>query len=236
MRDLGAVNFVHFNDSQNQLITAGIKGVFIHNFKYTGKYDAKLAATIDKEGKNISLEFPKKQKRLLEPIVPWIKGMKVDQKSGIIITWSQGKYPGASKGPNKLGNAAAVSFNKATVCFNWLNSRPPNGADSGARIEKQVDEQTMNKTIEAVNKLIRSQQETGGIVEGNNEVIKCVEEKTVLAVVIATDINDMKFKTKFMEKAEQNNANVIEIGTKDDLGVWLGHCKFDKQKRPHKIQ
>ena len=39
-----------------------------------------------------------------------------------------------------------------------------------------------------------------------------------------------------MEKAEQNNANVIEIGTKDDLGVWLGHCKFDKQKRPHKIQ
>ena len=78
MRDLGAVNFVHFNDSQNQLITAGIKGVFIHNFKYTGKYDAKLAATIDKEGKNISLEFPKKQKRLLEPIVPWIKGMKVD--------------------------------------------------------------------------------------------------------------------------------------------------------------
>lgn len=67
-------------------------------------------------------------------------------------------------------------------------------------------------------------------------MIKCVEEKTVLAVVIATDINDMKFKSKFMEKAEQNNANVIEIGTKDDLGVWLGHCKFDKQKRPHKIQ
>ena len=39
-----------------------------------------------------------------------------------------------------------------------------------------------------------------------------------------------------MEKAEQNNANVIEIGTKDDLGVWLGHCKFDKTKKPIKIQ
>ena len=86
----------------------------------------------------------------------------------------------------------------------------------------------MNKTIEAVNKLIRSQQETGGIVEGNNEVIRCVEEKTVLAVVIATDITDTKFKSKFMEKAEQNNANVIEIGSKDDLGVWLGHFKLDK--------
>lgn len=39
-----------------------------------------------------------------------------------------------------------------------------------------------------------------------------------------------------MEKAEQNNANVIEIGTKDDLGVWLGHCKYDKAKKPTKIQ
>ena len=39
-----------------------------------------------------------------------------------------------------------------------------------------------------------------------------------------------------MEKAEQNNANVIEIGTKDDLGVWLGHCKYDKTKKPVKIQ
>ena len=32
------------------------------------------------------------------------------------------------------------------------------------------------------------------------------------------------------------NANVIEIGTKEDLGVWLGHCKHDKNKKPIKIQ
>ena len=138
VQELGAVNFVHFNDQQNQLITAGIKGVWIHNFKYIGKYDPKLAAGIDFYGKNIQIDIGKR--RLLEPINPWIKGMKVDQNSGIIITWSQGRLPGASKGPNKLGNAAALSFNKASVCFNWLNSRPPNGADSGARLEKEVDE------------------------------------------------------------------------------------------------
>ena len=29
---------------------------------------------------------------------------------------------------------------------------------------------------------------------------------------------------------------MIEIGTKDDLGAWLGHCKYDKSKNPIKIQ
>lgn len=76
MSELSTVNFVHFNDQQHQLITAGIKGVFIHNFKYSGKYNPKLAASIDFTGKYIQIEFLKK--RLLEPIVPWIKGMKID--------------------------------------------------------------------------------------------------------------------------------------------------------------
>jgi len=76
MSELSTVNFVHFNDQQNQLVTAGIKGVFIHNFRYSGKYNPKLASTIDFTGKYIEIEFLKK--RLLEPIVPWIKGMKID--------------------------------------------------------------------------------------------------------------------------------------------------------------
>ena len=59
---------------------------------------------------------------------------------------------------------------------------------------------------------------------------KCIEDKTILCVVLATDIIDLKFKGKLMEKAELHGANVIEIGTKDDLGAWLGHCKYDKQK------
>lgn len=136
--------------------------------------------------------------------------------------------PGASKGPNKLGNAAAVCFNKASVCFNWLNSRPPNGNDNGAREEEEVDEAIMNKAIDAVRKLITSQKASDGIVEGNNEVIKCMEDKTTLCVVLAADITDLKFKKNFMAKAATCNTNVIEIGTRDDLGAWLGHCKYDK--------
>ena len=66
-------------------------------------------------------------------------------------------------------------------------------------------------------------------------MIKCVEDKTILAVVLATDITDVKFKKSFMAKAAACNANVIEIGTKDELGAWLGHCKYDKTKKPIKI-
>ena len=116
--------------------------------------------------------------------------MKVDQQNGIIMTWSQGRLPGANKGGGGKVGGSAVCFNKATVSFNWLNSRPPNGSDNGARLEEEVDEQTMNKTIEAVRKLITSQQQTDGIVEAHNEVVRCVEDKTMLMVVMATDITD----------------------------------------------
>ena len=233
MSDLAAVNFAHFNDKQSQLVTAGIKGVYIHNFKYTSKYEPKVAASYDKKGRFITIEWVKK--RLLEPIVPWIKGMKIDEKSGLIITWSQGRLPGANKGSNKLGNAAAVTFNKASVGFNWLNSRIPSGNDDGARAEEEFDDAEMNRTVEAVRKLINSQKPKDGIVEGNNEVIKCMVDKTILCVVLAADITDQKFKKTFMAKAAECNTNVIEIGTRDDLGVWLGHCKYDKQKQPKHI-
>ena len=93
----------------------------------------------------------------------------------------------------------------------------------------------MNKTIDAVRKLITSQKQTDGIVEGNNEVIRCIEEKTILMVVMAVDIADQKFKKKFLAQAQSCSAQVIEIGTRDDLGAWLGHCKYDKHKKPIKI-
>ena len=28
---------------------------------------------------------------------------------------------------------------------------------------------------------------------------------------------------------------MIEIGTRDDLGAWLGHCKYNKHKEPINI-
>jgi len=74
--ELSTVNFVHFNDKQEQLVTAGIKGLLIFNFRYQGKYNPKLAAQHDKQGKNINIYLFKK--RLLDPTTLWIKGMKID--------------------------------------------------------------------------------------------------------------------------------------------------------------
>ena len=210
-------------------------GVYIHNFKYTSKYKPKQAARIDSVGKYISIDFGKW--RALEPNLPWVKGMRVDVRNSIIMTWSQGQYPvsvkaGTGRG---LGNNA-VSFNKASVCFNWLNSRAPKGRDNGARQEIDFDEQTLGKTIDGMRKLIADQKMSDGIVEGKEEVFSRIESKTILFVVLATDITDQKFLKNFHQKATECNANVIELGTRDDLGVWLGHCKYDKHKNPIKIQ
>ena len=84
----------------------------------------------------------------------WVKGMKVDVRNSIIITWSQGQLPGAAKAGTSRGMGNGVTFNKASVCFNWLNSRAPSGNDNGARVEADFDEQTMNKTIDALRKMI----------------------------------------------------------------------------------
>lgn len=76
LNKLSTVNFVHFNDKQEQLITAGQRGLYIFNFRYNGKYDPRLAATVDEKGLNISIDFIKM--RFLEPSSFWIKGMKID--------------------------------------------------------------------------------------------------------------------------------------------------------------
>ena len=107
MSELSTVNFVHWNDGQNQLVTAGIKGVFIHNFKYTSKYAPKLAASIDLVGKYISVDFGKW--RHLDPVLPWVKGMKVDVRNSIIMTWSQGQLPGQAKAGMGRGMAGGGS-------------------------------------------------------------------------------------------------------------------------------
>lgn len=94
----------------------------------------------------------------------------------------------------------------------------------------------MNKTIDALRKMIASQkQQLDGVVEGTEKVMTRIDEKNVLLVVIATDITDQKFLKNFHSKAAEFNTNVIEIGSRDDLGVWLGHCKFDKNKNPIQI-
>lgn len=55
--EIRLVNFVVFNDKDEKVILAGIRGVFVYKFIYDSKYDPKLAATIDPEGKHIKLKL-----------------------------------------------------------------------------------------------------------------------------------------------------------------------------------
>ena len=59
-----------------------------------------MAAQIDHEGKYISIELT--NRLALERMLPWVKGMRIDQQSGVIITWSQGN----------TGSQAYVAFNR----------------------------------------------------------------------------------------------------------------------------
>ena len=57
MNPIRLVNFVAFNDKDDKIVVAGIKGVFMYDMNYKSKYSPKLAASIDQEGKHISLKL-----------------------------------------------------------------------------------------------------------------------------------------------------------------------------------
>lgn len=55
-------------------------------FKLECKYEPKQAVLLDPEGN--TMEFKLGTKIKLEKMPLWVKGLKVDEKEGIIFTWS----------------------------------------------------------------------------------------------------------------------------------------------------
>eukprot|EP00347_Sterkiella_histriomuscorum_P004241 403361206 len=105
MNSIRLVNFAHFYDQKNKLITAGIDGVFIFDFSYQGKYEPFQASQIDPEGKTIKIEI--KNKITLEGMPIWAKGMKVDEQNDMIICWDHLNltFHELSSGQHKLLNS-----------------------------------------------------------------------------------------------------------------------------------
>lgn len=87
MSSIRLVNFAYFDDRSGSLITAGIDGVFIFDFNYQGKYLPALATQIDKEGKHITVSL--ENKRPLEKMCIWVKGLRIDVKNSIIVSWNE---------------------------------------------------------------------------------------------------------------------------------------------------
>lgn len=60
--------------------------MFVFDFKYKGKYDPKLAASIDPKGGYIELDLL--NERLIDGNQKWMKGLNLDIKNKIIISWN----------------------------------------------------------------------------------------------------------------------------------------------------
>ena len=80
------VNHVQFYDPKSLLITAGVEGVYLFDFNYSGKYPPKLAAQVDMKGSYINIKLL--NQRPVEQALNWVKGLKIDDKSETIMTWN----------------------------------------------------------------------------------------------------------------------------------------------------
>ena len=80
------IHFAYFDDKESKLITAGIDGCFMFDFKVICKYEPKQAVLLDPEGNTMEFELGVKVK--IEKSPRWIKGLKVDEREGCIFTWS----------------------------------------------------------------------------------------------------------------------------------------------------
>ena len=73
----------------------------IFDFIYDGKYSPKRAAQIDSQGNYIDIKLSDYPKPAVKSL-GWCRGLNVDQKNGIIISWSQGA----------TGSQVQVAFHK----------------------------------------------------------------------------------------------------------------------------
>ena len=69
-----------------------------------------------------------------------------------------------------------------------------------------------------------------------NEVCKCLDRKEALLCVLADDCNDPKYKKLVTALAKANSIPLITVEKRDDVGEWLGHCKYDKTGEARKVK
>ena len=113
---LGLVNYAHFNDAAGTIITGGVAGVFIVDFSYKSKYTPKIAAGIDKKGEHIDISLDLVAPISVASTLIWCKGLNIDHKNGVIISWSQGASGSVVYvGFNRLSNGALISVMKDLI-------------------------------------------------------------------------------------------------------------------------
>ena len=75
-----------------------------------------------------------------------------------------------------------------------------------------------------------------GLVKGLNEVCKALDRKEAVLCVLAENCDDPKYKKLITALAKANSIPVITIENRNDIGEWLGHCKYDKEGKARKVK
>merc|ERR1712232_300684 len=98
------------------------------------------------------------------------------------------------------------------------------------------EEEKADNIKDALKMVIKKSAANDGLVKGLNEVCKCLDRKQAILCVLAEDCNDPKYKKLVSALAKASNIPLIEVETRDELGEWLGHCKYDIEGQPRKVK
>mmetsp|Transcript_19611 Transcript_19611/g.30218 ORF Transcript_19611/g.30218 Transcript_19611/m.30218 type:complete len:130 (-) Transcript_19611:97-486(-) len=99
-----------------------------------------------------------------------------------------------------------------------------------------TEEAKIDTIKEAIKNVIKKSSAVDGLVKGLNQVGKALDKKAAHLCVLATDCDDPKYKKLISALAKQNKIPLIEVDSREELGMWLGQCKYDKDGEPRKIK
>jgi len=102
-----------------------------------------------------------------------------------------------------------------------------------AQVEEEEKVDNINIAIKSV---IKKSNAHGGLVKGLNEVGKALDRKTAVLCVLAADCHDPKYKKLITALAKQSAVPLIEVDSRDEVGEWLGLCKYDVEGNPRKVR
>merc|ERR1719367_921274 len=104
------------------------------------------------------------------------------------------------------------------------------------QVEVPQEEEKADNITDAIKSGIKKSQANDGLVKGLNEVCKALDRKQAILCVLAQDCDDPKYKKLVSALAKSSNIPLIEVEHRNELGEWLGHCKYDIEGQPKKVK
>merc|ERR1712007_264304 len=98
------------------------------------------------------------------------------------------------------------------------------------------EEEKADNIKDALKMVIKKSAANDGLVKGLNEVCKCLDRKQAILCVLAQDCEDPKYKKLVSALAKASNIPLVEVEHRNELGEWLGHCKYDIEGQPKKVK